>query len=428
MNTINQRFVSAIAIIAVFFLSSACHNDESLPEEPTGKLKLNVGLSVVVNDVKNSLKSASIENLKVEIFSSGSTDPVVTFAHVSDIPEELELSAGVYYATAFSENNPPAAFQTPYYYGESESFTITEEETIQVGIICSLANIMVTVVYSEDVISFFTDYNTTVSNAEGNLVFAKGEERVGYFNAGPLSIETELKYSDGGTSQTKTISGSITSPQTGKHYEIHVDASVNNGHAAFDISLNETIEKEIINITDEVGGGDDELAFGDLLITEIMYHPSAMSDPAGEWIEVYNNSGRVINIKDLVVRRGSNNDLHQITSDVNLSVGGYAVLGRTETSTDHVDYVYGGEISLVNAGYELFINTYGTDGTDGTVICSVDYGADGFPTDHSGKSIQLDPSVTNASDARDGANWCSSTLAYSTGDLGTPGAANSSCE
>ncbi|MGQ7869475.1 DUF4493 domain-containing protein [Sunxiuqinia sp. sy24] len=427
MDSINQKFVYSIVIIAVCVLSSACRNDEPLPEEATGKLNLKVGLSLVVNEVENPLKSTSIENLKVEIFSSSSTEPVVTFAHVTDIPEALELSTGIYYATAVSENNPVAAFETPYYYGESESFTIMEGETTQVGITCSLANIMLTVLYSDQVISSFTDYSTTVSNANGTLLFSMGEERAGYFNAGPLSIESELGYSDGATSQTKTISGIIASPQPGKHYEIHVDAALNDGNAAFNISLDE-IETEIITITDEIGGDDGELVFGDLLITEIMYNPGALADSEGEWVEVFNNSSTNINLKGLVLRRGSNNAFYQIAADVNLASGAYAVLGRTESAADYVDCVYGGGIDLVNTGYELFINTYGTNGTDGTVICSVDYGADSYVPDREGKSIQLDPAVTNALDAQDGLNWCSSTLPYSTGDLGTPGAANSSCE
>lgn len=424
----NQKFVFAITIIAVFFLSSACNTHEPIPEKSTGKLKLKVGLSIVVNDVGNALKSATVEDLKVEIFSVGSTEAVVSFGSVSEIPDALELSAGVYYATAFSENNPPAAFESPYYYGESEPFTITEGETTQVGMVCSMANIMVTVVYSEEVISFFTDYNTTVGNAEANLVFGKGEERAGYFNAGPLNIESVLTYGDGETPQMKTINGTIASPQVGKHYEIHVDASVIEGRGVFDISLNETIEKEVITITDGLDDDVHELGVGDLLLTEIMCDPDNLLDSQGEWVEVFNNSGFLINLKGLTLRRGSSSTFHQIATDVMLAPGAYAVLGKTALATEQVDYVYG-TLEFTNSGdFELLISTYGTDGTDGTVICSVDFGADGFPSIPTGKSIQLDPAVNNVSDAQIGSNWCRATVEYSTGDLGTPGAANSICE
>lgn len=428
MKSINQKSIFAIVIVSICFLTCACRNSEPLPEEATGKLTLKVGLSLVVKEVDNPLKSVSTGNFSVEIFSIGSTEPVMTFASVLDIPEVLELSIGTYYATAFSQDNPVAAFETPYYYGESESFTIMEGGTTQVDIACSLANIMVTVLYSDQVISSYTDYSTTVSNAGGSLIFTKGEERAGYFNAGPLSIESELSSGDGVISEPKIISGAITSPQRGKHYEIHIDASVADGRTVFNISQTDIVETEIITITDEPDGGSRELVIGDLLITEIMYNPGAVADSEGEWVEVFNTTSEVINLKDLVLRRGSTNAFHQIATDVNLAPGAYAVLGKTTLATDRVDYVYGSSISLVNGGDELLINTYGTDGTDGLVICSVDYGAGSFVPDREGKSIQLDPAVTNAPDAENGVNWCSSTLTYSTGDFGTPGTVNSSCE
>ncbi|WP_430971919.1 DUF4493 domain-containing protein [Sunxiuqinia rutila] len=428
MKSINQKSIYAIVVVTICLLTSACRNNEPLPEEITGKLKLKVGLSLVVKEVNNPLKSVSTGNFGVEIFSIGSTEPVMTFDSVLDIPEVLELSTGEYYATAFSQDNPVAAFDAPYYYGESESFTIMEGETTQVDIACSLANIMVTVLYSDQVISSFTDYSTTVSNAGGSLIFTKGEERAGYFNAGPLNIESELRSGDGVTSQPKTISGTINSPQLGKHYEIHIDASVDDGRALFNISQSDMVETEIVTFSDGANGGSRELALGDLLITEIMYNPGAIVDSEGEWIEVFNNSAEEINLKDLVLRRGSTNAFHQIATDLILPPEAYAVLGRTTLAADRVDYVYGSSIGLVNGGDELLLNTYGTDGTDGLVICSVDYGAGSFVPDREGKSIQLDPVVRDAVAAQDGLNWCSSTLAYSTGDFGTPGTVNSSCE
>ncbi|HEY4787194.1 MAG TPA: hypothetical protein VIH57_14145, partial [Bacteroidales bacterium] len=102
-------------------------------------------------------------------------------------------------------------------------------------------------------------------------------------------------------------------------------------------------------------------------------------------------------------------------------------LGRTSAATDNVRYVYG-SLALTNTGDELIINTYGTNGLDGTVICSVDYSTEGFLTNLDGKSLQLDPSVKNVEDAKIGTNWCASTLTYSTGDYGTPGLANSACQ
>ena len=424
-NSIN----SAILIMAIFatgLLFNSCTKKESNSEKPKGLLKLNVGISVVESTVGSHFKASSAD-FSVKIFNSGD-QAVLSYAHVSEVPSSIELQAGSYYAVVSSDNNQPAAFNNPYYYGNSGTFTITAGQTSSVNVTCSLANIMVTVVYSDQVINSFSNYSTTVSNTGGNLAYAKDETRAGYFNAGPLHIESTLTYTDGGgVEQTKTLTGDISNAQTGKHYEIHIDAAPTKGNAVLDVTLNETVVTEVVNITDNSNSGNWVPAFGDLLITEIMYNPLALSDTEGEWIEVYNNSGHAINLKDLVIRRGSATTFHQISTDVNLAAGAYAVLGRTSTAASHVDYVYP-SINLTNTGDEIIINTYGTTGMDGTIICSVDYSLTGFLTNLNGKSLQLDPSVHDAAEAQIGSNWCASTVTYSTGDYGTPGAANSNCQ
>jgi hypothetical protein len=159
-----------------------------------------------------------------------------------------------------------------------------------------------------------------------------------------------------------------------------------------------------------------------------MFNPTSLSDNEGEWFELFNNSGEEINLQGLVIRRGSNNAMHVIASNLILAVGEYAVLGRTATATDHIDYVYGSGISMGNSGENIILNTYGSNGIDGDVICSVDYGAEGFATSVSGKSLQLNAGITDVNEAMLGTNWCASTLTYSTGDLGTPGIENSNCQ
>ena len=423
MKTIIHSLFGVILCATICFISNSCSKKES-PEIPQkGKLKLTVGISVTESKGLSLLK-AGTDDFSVQIFNSNN-ELVVSFAHVTDIPDAVELPAGSYYAIASSNSNPAAAFENPFYSGNSGAFSIVAGQTSAITITCSLANIRVTVVYSDRVKNFFTNYSTTVKSSSDSLVFVKTETRVGYFKSGPLSIRTDL-YNSNKATPSKILTGEIANPKPGKHYEIHIDTTPTEGSAAVNVVLNDTVETEIINITD-AGQGSSEPVYGDLLITEIMYNPLALSDSEGEWIEVYNNSKKNINLKGLVLRRGSASSFHQISSDVNLAAGTYAVLGRTSAATDNVRYVYG-SLALTNTGDELIINTYGTNGLDGTVICSVDYSTEGFLTNLDGKSLQLDPSVKNVEDAKIGTNWCASTLTYSTGDYGTPGLANSACQ
>jgi len=426
MTTLTKIAFGAIFIASLCFIFNSCSKKDKPEQLLKGKLKLNVGVSVVVNDVSNKLKSGC-DNFLVKVFNQND-EVVASYTHASDVPDPMELPEGTYHVVASSaESCQSAIFEDPYYLGTSDDFTITAGQTSTVDITCTLANIMVTVVYTSQVTSSFTDYSTKVSNTGANLVFLKGETRAGYFNSGALHIEATLTYVVGSETKTKTVTGDIANAQVGKHYEIHIDASPSSGSSSLSIALDENADTEIININGSSNNpttGDP--VYGDLLITEIMYDPKSISDSYGEWIEVYNNSAKSINLKGLVLRRGGEVAYHKISSDVNVPAGTYVVLARSDMATNNVSYVYS-SLGLTNTGDEVIISTFGTDGSDGTEICSVNYGAAGFITCAAGKSLQLDPTIKDATAAKLGSNWCAATLSYSTGDYGTPGLANSSC-
>ena len=412
-----RSILFALAVL----VSTACSHPDSNEDMPLGTLQLNVGISVQSDEVYSSLKAAEPDEFVVRILDESGNE-VLYFARAATVPQSIELPAGNYYVVAHSDNNLSAAFENDYYYGESVVFTIIAGETTPISLTCVLANIRVSVIYAPTVISDFDSCQTTVSNSEGSLVFNESETRAGYFDQGPLAIVADLSYTDeSGEAQTLTLTGNIPDPEPGKHYEIHIVASLSEGYGSIELIVDESYETELVEINDDEPG-----MSGELLITEIMYNPGALSDTEGEFIEVKNVSGETQNLMDLVIRRGSTNDIHVISADLPLLPGEIALLGRSASAASEVDYVYS-TISLLNNGDAIFLNHYGTDGTNGEIICCVDYGATGFATSLNGASIQLDPMVSDAPQAMLGTNWCASTSAYSTGDLGTPGEENLDC-
>jgi len=416
-----SKCLTILSIVSV--LITGCSKKDHSDNKPSGKLAVTVGILVSSSDVYNDLKSASVGDFKVIIYDSN--DVVITsYNKASEMPAEIELPEGSYYVAANSVENPAAAFDKPYYYGVSNKVVVSAGKSSAINVTCTISNTLVSIIYSDNVKRDFSNYSTSVSNSGGSLVFSKDEIRTGYFNGGPLYIEASLYYTVGsGPQQIKTLSGTINNPEPHKRYEVHIDASQKDGSFQINLTTDETITTEVVNINDQNKPG--EFGYGDLLITEIMYDPTALSDATGEWIEVYNASASTINLKDLVLRKATGSG-HKIASDVILQSHNYAVLARSDTATAVPDYVYS-SISLTNTGDEIIINKYGTNGTDGTIICSVHYSsALNFPI-VSGKSIQLDLSSYNVEAAKLGTNWCASTLAYSTGDKGTPGSANLEC-
>ena len=166
---------------------------------------------------------------------------------------------------------------------------------------------------------------------------------------------------------------------------------------------------------------------GDVIITEIMQNPNAVSDGDGEWFEVYNTTNSEINLKNWILSDdNSDTEKIEIPTDLLIPIGGFLFFARNGDASVNgrlptPDFIYGSSISLGN----------GTDGLklihNYNVIDSVRWdGGKIFPFP-SGQSMTLRSDKMNTDDNLFGYNWCSGTTMYGDGDKGTPGASNDDC-
>lgn len=419
---------SILPIPLFLFLLISCEKEKDRVDLPKGSLVINIGLFISINEIDKSLKSTSaVEDFKVMIFNS-SHQEVLTFEHEADMPDEIELEPGQYYVTASSDNNLPAAFDNPYYYGESDQFEITPGELTSVSVNCELANTMISIVYSDNVKNNYIDYNTTVSSSAGSLLFSRSETRAGFFQPLALTISAVLtRQKEDGSTESKTLTGNIPAPQSRKHYEIHIDAVPAAGSSALQITVDESTDPvEVVEITDGNNPLQNGVGYGGLLITEIMYDPSALLDTEGEWFEIFNNTSDPVDLYQIVIRKNDTED-HIINNHIIIPSHGYFILSRSETAVSADNkYVYGSSVSLNNTGAVLSLSNYGSDGTDGSLIFSVNYGDEEFPSG-TGASLSLSPAHFSLTDAVLGSSWCVSSVTYNTGDFGTPGMSNPNC-
>ncbi len=165
---------------------------------------------------------------------------------------------------------------------------------------------------------------------------------------------------------------------------------------------------------------------GDLVINEVIQNPAAVGDSAGEWFEIANVSDADIDLDGWTIA-DAGSDTHLIVGSVNVPAGGYAVLGaNADTATNGgvtLDYSYGGSWFLANGDDEIIL----TD-PDGIEFDRIEYDGGTVWPDPNGASMSLDPASLDSLANDDGANWCEATSAYGAGDLGTPGAANDTCD
>ena len=152
----------------------------------------------------------------------------------------------------------------------------------------------------------------------------------------------------------------------------------------------------------------------DLIITEIMANPLAVSDTRGEWFELFNPTAENINLSGLLLSDdGSNSHTISSTTDLLINSGSYFVMARNGDSALNggftADYVYS-SFSLGNTQDQIIFSDISGE------LLRLDYG-NGFAP--SGSSMELIDAIMLPS------NYAATGTSFGSGDLGTPGVAGS---
>jgi hypothetical protein len=148
----------------------------------------------------------------------------------------------------------------------------------------------------------------------------------------------------------------------------------------------------------------------DLLISEVMAYPAALSDARGEWFELYNPTTEPINLHEITIGDDAK-DRHRIESDLLVLPGEYLTLARYLDPGFIPDYVYD-DFTLGNSDDEIVFS-------DGIAeLLRLDYGSD---FDAAGRSRELGGLPMIASNY----DFTPMSFNYGFGDIGTSGAAGS---
>jgi len=170
-------------------------------------------------------------------------------------------------------------------------------------------------------------------------------------------------------------------------------------------------------------GGDVCVQPRDLIISEIMQNPNAVSDADGEWFEVYNTTDYDISVgHNATLRITDGVSTHIVTETLTIPAKGYWIFAKNGTFADNggivADYVY----SDITLGDDSgFLRLYCETGFEWDLV-SWD-GGPNFP-DPTGMTMSLDSAKLDGVLNDTGSNWCTGTATYGAGDRGTPGAAN----
>ncbi len=170
---------------------------------------------------------------------------------------------------------------------------------------------------------------------------------------------------------------------------------------------------------------------GELVITELMPEPDALSDGEGEWLELHNPNDEAAYLGGCTLTDGGT-EIVTLASDLVVEPGVFLGLSRGAEPGFREDVLYGDALDLAT---EDTVRLECPVGADSLVVSEVVYSAaNGFSVE-AGKSLALDPEAYLDPDPAvrfasgiDGASWCAGFEPYSLlGDLGSPQAPNPSC-
>ncbi|MEA3273294.1 MAG: lamin tail domain-containing protein [Patescibacteria group bacterium] len=163
----------------------------------------------------------------------------------------------------------------------------------------------------------------------------------------------------------------------------------------------------------------DEINSGEIIISEFMANPKAVSDTAGEWLEFYNASPESINLNGWLIE--TQNNQHLISQDFLIAPAEHLVICKNadfnENGNIPCSYQYSG-ITLVNTAGQIRLTN------NDQIIFELDYVADMISE---GKSTELTDLENITGDNYSlSENWHPSFNKLESLDFGTPGEINSS--
>ena len=244
---------------ATMLLLVSCANEDKQGSSGYGAINVQVSADYkVVPVTRSTAESAStIENPDVSEFALKLVSSDGSFSRawdsLADFDPATKIPVGTYTMSAFYGDIDIEGFEKPFYLGETP-VAVRDRENSSVEINCTLANVKVTVEYSDAFKKYFADYSTTIHSTGGEYIeFSKTETRAAYVKPGKITIQTHLKKQNGIESTFEPAA--IPNAAARQHYKIKLDISDNNaGEAQLNISFDETTETQPIkiDISDEV--------------------------------------------------------------------------------------------------------------------------------------------------------------------------------
>lgn len=254
-----KKTVLALTVAVSVLLATGCNKEGVSYSGDKAQLTLSLtatGSFVEVSPVSKSEETADVNEFAINIVDVASGRTVYSWDRYADMPGTVSLDPAVYRVEAGSGEKQPVAWNQPVFFG-SQEVTVEAGSTAQVSVVCTIANMKVTVRCTDSFLAEVEqDFTVTVTTEDGPLIFTK--DRIdagdaGYFDVAPLTMDLYAVRKSGGT---VTHHMEISEVAARDHHIFTLDAG-GTGYADFsngisiDYTSNEKEEHIIIDGTDE---------------------------------------------------------------------------------------------------------------------------------------------------------------------------------
>lgn len=144
-----KTYLNIFLTLAIALLAASCSKEDPFHDGATGKVNTRSLTVELANEENTRAATVDVADFTVQFFLQGEAAPKATYRY-GEMPEVVELPVGTYTARAFYGENLPAAWDAPYYEGNTlSSFEVRADQITMVAdpIVCKLSNVKVTVYF-----------------------------------------------------------------------------------------------------------------------------------------------------------------------------------------------------------------------------------------------------------------------------------------
>ena len=281
----NNIFTKLMVILAVVGLS-AC-NEAVTVGDANGSIGLSLDWdnTTVTKAAGDAVEVGDDTQVTISICDMGGKAIVgpSTYAYAALKEARFDVPVGKYLIKASTGTEQQAAWNSPFYYGEEE-VTVYAARDNRAEVICTLANVMVTVSFDERFDEYCTSYAVTVDNGDGaSLTFSSDNgklDEVGYFSVtGILKWKLTLTNRDG---VTYVANGVIEDVKAQQHYPISFTLSEviedETGSSVFRVSVDDSINEKVFDAVLDLS----ESGSGNVTTSGFDYVAGSIAVPMGD--------------------------------------------------------------------------------------------------------------------------------------------------